>query len=438
MSTARAQSNSDELAELLRRQAAQIEALEARVKALERELSATVPPVDPPPAALTSDSASTAAPVPSSGVSRASSEAAPNSDGDFRPRLRGRVMSDLWATSSDVTGVDYPSGTEMRIAVLGVDGRLTPLISYQMEADIANDVLRETWLKFKAPGPVTVTAGNVKPLFSLEHLSGLPRGTFLEPALPNVFAINESIGLQVERQQSNWYAGLGAFGEPPNVSLAGDEGYGIVGRLALVSLLDKDRFVHVGVSGYRKFLNADAGENFRVQQRPEIRLVGIRLSDTGRLDADSTEALTLEFAAAVRPFLLQAEYMQNWVDLRTGKATFDGAYVFGSWLVTGESRPYVVTNSTIGRVKPTRAFGQGGWGALELALRFSTLDLSDSGVFGGEERNVTLGVNWYFTERARLMANYVRYSIDDNLAVRPLGSPMHGGDAVGVRAQVDW
>ena len=36
----------------------------------------------------------------------------------------------------------------------------------------------------------------------------------------------------------------------------------------------------------------------------------------------------------------------------------------------------------------------------EIAARISKLDLTDSGVDGGEQKNFTLGVNWYEIGRA--------------------------------------
>ena len=47
------------------------------------------------------------------------------------------------------------------------------------------------------------------------------------------------------------------------------------------------------------------------------------------------------------------------------------------------------------------------WGGVELAARYSALDLTDDDVIGGKERNVTAGINWYLTRFVRLMFNYV-------------------------------
>jgi phosphate-selective porin OprO/OprP len=87
------------------------------------------------------------------------------------------------------------------------------------------------------------------------------------------------------------------------------------------------------------------------------------------------------------------------------------------------------------RVSPTRIVGQGGGGAWELALRLSSLDLTDGALVGGEQRNLTAGVNWHLTPNVKLQANYIK--------VLDLDRPGHRNDgdepsAYTVRAQVDF
>jgi phosphate-selective porin OprO and OprP len=89
--------------------------------------------------------------------------------------------------------------------------------------------------------------------------------------------------------------------------------------------------------------------------------------------------------------------------------------VFGSYFLTGESRNYQASKGTFSPVTPNRDFhfGEGGWGALELAFRFSYVDLNDAGVNGGREHNITGGLNWYLTQDTRLMFNCIRARVKD-------------------------
>ncbi len=86
---------------------------------------------------------------------------------------------------------------------------------------------------------------------------------------------------------------------------------------------------------------------------------------------------------------------------------FHGWYADAGWFLTGESRPYERAKARFGKVKPLSPVDKGGKGAWEIALRMSRVDLTDNDVIGGEETNLTVGLNWYVSSTMRVMANYV-------------------------------
>jgi len=88
---------------------------------------------------------------------------------------------------------------------------------------------------------------------------------------------------------------------------------------------------------------------------------------------------------------------------------FDGWYLQGSWFINGGQRNYDSKEGSFDRVKP-----QGDYGDWEIAARYSTLDLEEEPITGGEEKNWTLGLNWYVDEHTRLMTNYVTAQADPN------------------------
>jgi phosphate-selective porin OprO/OprP len=55
---------------------------------------------------------------------------------------------------------------------------------------------------------------------------------------------------------------------------------------------------------------------------------------------------------------------------------------------------------------------QGGWGAWELGLRWSNLDLSDGTVTGGEMGILSLGVNWWLSPTFNVNLNYRHIGLD--------------------------
>jgi phosphate-selective porin OprO/OprP len=145
--------------------------------------------------------------------------------------------------------------------------------------------------------------------------------------------------------------------------------------------------------------------------------------------------LGLETAFVYGPLSVQSEAYVNYID-RLGaspNAKTAGGYVYFSYFLTGENRPYNRKTGTFDRVKPYENFfrvrdedgnvctGKGAW---ELAYRASYLDcyddgrlspLYDFGCTGGQYTfDNTFGVNWYLSPYARMMFEYVHASINMN------------------------
>ncbi len=206
--------------------------------------------------------------------------------------------------------------------------------------------------------------------------------------------------------------------------------------MTFAPIAESERFAHLGVAvGYRD--PADTGVRFR--ERPETHATDTRLVDTGTLAGVADLArYGLEGAVGVGAASLQGEYYRVALDAPAlDDPTFGGWYLQTSWFATGESRRYNARRGRFERVRPARPLGRdGGFGAVELAARLSAVDLSDAAVRGGEERNLTLGVNWYANANVRFMANYVRV-----LDLEATADPALEGAEPGtfqLRAQVDF
>jgi phosphate-selective porin OprO/OprP len=128
-----------------------------------------------------------------------------------------------------------------------------------------------------------------------------------------------------------------------------------------------------------------------------------------------------ELAWVAGPLSFQSEYFRTFIHSgETGNPVFWGWYVQGSYFLTGEYRPYDRQYGVFDRVRPKKNFapGKGQWGAWEMAVRYSVLDLSDRGIQGGEGRDITAGLNWYLYPTMRVMFNYVHSITQDR--VNPL------------------
>ena len=147
---------------------------------------------------------------------------------------------------------------------------------------------------------------------------------------------------------------------------------------------------------------------------------------TGRRPEGRLRALVhggLEAAWLDGPLWAQTEVMGG----RFGRAD-GGSHAAGGWYVqvgyvVGGARSYDMREGTWSGTAVAEAVTAGGRGAVELALRYSTLDFGrpvnatearpagDAG-HAGRQSNVTAGVNWYLTGRSRLMFNAVHVDLD--------------------------
>ncbi len=174
---------------------------------------------------------------------------------------------------------------------------------------------------------------------------------------------------------------------------------------------DGRKLVHLGLA-YR---HAHASSNtLRFRERPEANTAPDFI-DTGEFPADKSRTVNLEFGTVHGPWSLQAEYLAMRVSSpETGNPRFNGWYLAGSWILTGESRSYSRKGGFFYKVAPNASLGRGsqGFGAVELTMRYSNTDLNDGGVSGGEFRRWSVGANWYATDQWRLEVNYGQGRLD--------------------------
>jgi len=266
-----------------------------------------------------------------------------------------------------------------------------------------------------------VRFGQSKTPVSFEGVTTSTQTTFIELALPSQAVYeNRRVGLDWAIQRPHWLASLGYYGK----NLTGkNRGHTIAARVAWVPIHEETDVLHLGVAasqehpyGLVNALGVQQPATASFKSTPEAGLTTVALVSSGTLSGvDHINRLGLEELWIHGPWSVQGEYLQAQTKFHLPKPNYDlsGYYVFGSWVLTGESRQY--HDGNVSNVIPSRP-----WGAVELAVRYSHLDLNDGRVQGGKEHDWTAGANWYLGTHLRLQANYIRaFSDKKGLVIDP-------------------
>ena len=454
----------------------QLEALAAKVESLEARAAAA--PVAPPPAAppptLITQAPGPPAPIqyPSAGgatiiagkpaIQSADGRFAANLHGvmqfdaaDYSQRTPGPITSDFrrGATAADTAHArDLSSGTNFRRARIGIDGKAFGDFEYNLlfefggagEEDAGH--IQELWFQYSGIKPFHLRIGAFPPSIGLEDQGSTNGALFLER--PAVADMARSLAggdfreaVQLWAAGDRWYASGAVSGrvvgvvnsQATGVSQPFDSNLGLVGRVALVPFKTDDGMLQLGLHGSYVMRPADAGGPdiaaggarypVTLQERPELRVDGTRLISTGGINAQHASTRGIEAAAQYQSLFIQAEYERFDIERRNPASLsdphFSGAYVEGSWVVTGERRRFNPGNFTFDAplVDHPFSFADRSWGALEIAARYSDVDLNyrqgapgtapaADAVRGGDQRVIAVGLNWYPNTFVRFLLDY--------------------------------
>jgi len=263
--------------------------------------------------------------------------------------------------------------------------------------------------------------GQSKTPVSFEGVTTSTQTTFIELALPSQAVYeNRRVGVDWAIQRPHWLASLGYYGQ--NLT-AKNRGHTLAARAAWVPIHAPTNVLHLGLAvsqerpyGLVNALGVQQPATASFKAPPEAGLTTVSLVSSGTLtNVDHINRLGVEELWIDGPWSVQGEYLRARTSFDVPKPAYnlDGYYVFGSWVLTGESRQY--HDGNVSNVIPSH-----GWGAVEFAVRYSELNLNDGRVLGGREHDWTAGANWYLGTHLRLQANVIRaFSSRKGLVVDP-------------------
>jgi phosphate-selective porin OprO/OprP len=406
--------------------AAKAAALEAQVQALQKEIDAIKKQL--PTAAASSKAAPQAA--------------AKDSGWSFKPSAR--IQYDLgWVgRPAGVSDRGLGFSNELRRLRVGGEGKIPGGFGYKFGLDLAegNVDIADAILSYDASRQASIVLGQHNPFQSLEELTSSRFTSFMErAAFTDAFNFERRVGLSGTYSAGAVVASAGVFTD--NISDLGNDDNNSLGADARLVFMPKAGAaqLHFGASGH--FRNnrdlAEIGTTTRYRQRPFVHTTDTRFLATPALLVEKETSYGLEAAAIRGPLHAAAE--AHWLrsDRVVGPTpTFFGGYAEVGYFLTGETRGY--KKGVFDRTKVKRPLGDGGFGAVQLNLRYDYVDLNDAGIIGGKQSGYQASLIWIPQDHVRFLLNYGRLQYQDAAVVAAGGDRNYGIDVFGARASVDF
>ncbi|HJS45951.1 MAG TPA: porin [Rhizomicrobium sp.] len=406
-------------------------------------------------------------------------------DGRFTMSFRTRFQSDFAVFSQDQQPAsfggprDLSSGAVIRRAYFGIEGKAYSDFAYEFRLNLGGSGVEGADLSKAVVHYIGIpnwhfSMGVLEPAFMFEGTTSSGNLIFLErPEIDNIgqdiFGAGDARrGIEVGWAKSDvlW------AGDNINATIyftgnktqnaaghgnGGDEQSQLLGRFADRIWSNGLSNLSVGMSIAHIF-NSGTGSGqpaINLQDRPQNRVDGTRLVSTGNITAQTADLIAFDMGGNYENFFLGGEWAQFTLDRQCGTITsagnplctsstavidhptFEGWYVEGSWIITGETRPYTpnsLNNETGGfqQPVPSRPFSLRGdsWGAWELVARYSSVDLNWNpsqtatasrlaGVVGGKETIFDIGINWYMNRNVKLLIHDSFVSVEKGTAALP-------------------
>lgn len=396
--------------------------------------------------------------------------------------IGGRVHLDYWNFLENSEGIGYfehPDEDEPTYGHDPEDRFLFRRIRLEMSGDVpdrmfwriqldfnepATPQMKDVYLGWYLPYNHKLLVGHSKRPLGLDAWESSRYTVFMERPLA-VEAFNADarrMGVRMEGYRddlsASWQYGLFSLEDIQEIGEVKGDSFqpGLYGRLATTPWYDETSngrgYLHLGLAGAVARPDGDVGDAAsnsnaaRFRTRPQARTDG-RWADTRPIDgAESFEHLGLESVLNIGALQFSGEYLATWLQReRASNMFFHGGYVQAAYFLTGEHMPWERETGQLDRIRPHENFflvdrcrgGIGsGWGAWQVAARYDYIDLTDGGIRGGVQNDVTLGMNWWWNAHARMQFNVVRGFIDEH---RPVGG-YESGDfwLAGTRFLIDF
>jgi len=298
---------------------------------------------------------------------------------------------------------------DFRRARLELSGKVGDVVRFRIDREFAgrSKGWRNLWAGIAPTDNVELRGGNMMAPFSAEDLQSSNTIPFAERSLASALGAGYGLGGMASASGKRWSAALGWFDDAldNDEGRSAERGRGLVGRVTVLPVSAGKTRLHLGLAGERRSFRP--GENLRLSADAGSVLAPNAMATGALTGIEHLNAWNGEAGLAQGPVLIQAQV--SGMELQRGalpNLRFNGQTLQAAWLVTGGGYDYSrgTGNFSGPDLKRHRL-------ALELAARYSRLDLADGAFDAGTGRAFTAAANAYWGRNLRLMLDYTRTTV---------------------------
>lgn len=390
-----------------------------------------------------------------------------SADGQHSLEIHGRIQADYLDTISGGDGATKDA-FNLRRAYLYTQGTLYKNWEYLFVGAFHGTPQAVFWdMNAHYWDEAQLKFGQFRFPFSINESTSSRNIDFMERALPMQFipGIDRGVMLHGNPIQGMYYAvsavngglrnnvGLTSTGLDEDNEVDGKDFLGHLSYNLAPVLGHKDSIYHVGFSyatGKQPTRDADSA------LRASTETGALRFFEVDQFGDSSVDLSRIGVSSVLAhgPLRFTGEYVHNNFQGAASGQEFDrdidAYYLSAHWMLTGESYGKAFgKQNAFGDIMPHHNFDmKGGWGAWELAFRFSHLDASDfttanaAGTgrlkvgFANGADGYTVGLKWIVNPQVRFLVNYVRTVFNQPIVSN--GTSLDSEDGLNFRAQINF
>ncbi len=373
--------------------------------------------------------------------------------------------NNLSATGNEDDAIQLSDGAHIRRARIGLKGQIGEKWYGEVDVDFRDMEidLNDVYLQYSVNKDLDIKVGQFREPMGMMTNTTSRYVTFMERPLSCEFDPSRHLGIAAFYSHSRFFTGFGLFTDEGydaegkdtrrKIRTGTESSWAATGRIMGYIFNEDNLTLGIGVGGsYRTpQITEESANTVRVRVNSENRTSQKRFLDTDAVkNVKNISIYNAELAFAYNSFRLQGEYKImnllrghiyddiNYTGQNLNDAHYNGYYIEAAYYLFGDKYNFNYGDGEFTRVAP-----KSNKGTIELAARYSTINLNDSkaNVFGGEGKISSLAVTYWAKNNVRITLN-AAYVDHDKYASSKYNwkVPANGFDYtwIGTRFEIDF